>query len=49
VPGLFPGCYIPPATLAVLALLPLLPPMLGHGFFPLPPGADGRADGDGLA
>jgi hypothetical protein len=36
----------------VLALLPLLaplPPMLGHGFFPLPPDADGWADGDGLA
>ena len=39
----FPGCYIP------LAVLPLLLPMLGHGFFPLPPGADGWADGDGLA
>jgi hypothetical protein len=51
-PGLPRACYIPPGTLAVLALLPLLPllpPMLGHGFFPPPPGADGRADGDGLA
>jgi len=44
-----PGRYIPPGTLAVPALLPLLPPMLGHGCFPLPPGADGRADDDGLA
>jgi hypothetical protein len=35
--------------LAVLALLPLLPPMFGHGWFPLPPGADEWADGDGLA
>src|SRR5215467_7322346 len=35
--------------LAVLAVLALLPPMFGHGWLPLPPGADEWADGDGLA
>ena len=43
VPG-FPGRYIPPATLAALALP--LPPMFGQGCpVPLWPGADG----DGVA